>query len=459
VTLRVVAAVIAINVFLLAISEHSVISPRCMLGSVMLWVSAYPLWRYFARSETGIPYIPTFGAIYFMYYGLPAFTRLLRVRGYSINDEIAQTTLFLAVAGEILLLATFYLSYAMKAPFRVRLSLDLSGRAWRLLATATLFVGLRFMIMQSAVPMQLASVSNFVVFLPVVLLGALLLCHLQGSLPASARIVAVGLLVVTLLLDLATGAVAQPALTAATLLFVYVAHQRRVPVLMLVLCVALLVPSLGTKLEYREQVRRDPSMSTGERIGLFLEMIGGTIMGQGKKNLRDAGQVAEERVDHLSAFAYVITKTPDSVPYWDGATYEGFFWSFVPRVLYLDKPQKTLGQQYGHRYGFIGAANWTTSINLEQTVEMYANYGVAGVLLGMCLMGLLYRLLYQILNHEHRGEGGELIAAATFRVLLNIESDFSLVFGGIVQNAMLLYVVLWFLARRRGPAASPAIAG
>ncbi len=80
---------------------------------------------------------------------------------------------------------------------------------------------------------------------------------------------------------------------------------------------------------------------------------------------------------------------------------------------------------------------------------MYANFGTYGVICGMFMIGLIYRFLYGVLNHGKGGDGTVLIAASTFRVLLNIESDFSLIFGGILQNAVLLYVVLYLLAARR----------
>jgi hypothetical protein len=46
------------------------------------------------------------------------------------------------------------------------------------------------------------------------------------------------------------------------------------------------------------------------------------------------------------------------------------------------------------------------------------------------------------------GDGGLLIAAGTFRVMLNIESDFSVVYGALLQSGALLYGLLYLCCRR-----------
>jgi hypothetical protein len=284
-----------------------------------------------------------------------------------------------------------------------------------------------------------------------VFLSALLLVWMRGELERSRAWIAAGLALVVLLLDLSTGAIAQPAYTIASFLFVYVAERGRLPALGLAAMLVLFVPAMATKLEYREHITKHRVSSTIDQLVVFGELITGVLTGS-RMTLDEADQVAESRIDHLSAFSNVVARTPSVVPYWGGATYADLLWSFVPRVLAPSKPQKTLGQQYGHRYSFIARWNRGTSINLEQTVEMYANFGAWGVVVGMLLMGLLYRCFYTLLCHPAAGDGGTLIAAATFRVMLNIESDFSLVFGGLVQNGLLLWVVLSLVARCGGEA-------
>jgi hypothetical protein len=234
--------------------------------------------------------------------------------------------------------------------------------------------------------------------------------------------------------------------TGAMFLFVYVSERGKLPKALIVTSIFLLIPALGVKHQYRQTIAEHTEYGTLEKLGAFGGLMSGVFAGGNKVDLAAADEVAEDRIDHLSTFSYVIATTPAVIPYWNGETYKDFFWSFVPRVLVPSKPKKTLGQDYGHRYLILDKRDHITSINLEQTVEMYANFGLLGVIVGMFVMGLLYRAIYETLGSPI-GDGGTLVAACLFRLLLNIESDFSLVFGGVVQQAVLLHIVLYLLAR------------
>jgi hypothetical protein len=117
--------------------------------------------------------------------------------------------------------------------------------------------------------------------------------------------------------------------------------------------------------------------------------------------------------------------------------------AFVPRVLWPDKPTKELGQAFGHRYGYIGANDLGTAINLPFLVEFYANFGIAGVILGMCLIGLIYYALQRAVNSPGQDTLHSLVGVVILVPLINIESDFSLGFGGLILNG----AALWFVLR------------
>ncbi len=443
VTLWTILVVASLTIGLLTTINGPGTPLRYLLGTLLLWVSAYPAWRYFADRERRIPFLPAMSAIYFFSYGMPAFHANLRVRGFRPSGELVEMTLLLALAGLVLLLIAFYRFQLVKSLPRLRLGLELRNHAWRILVVAYLCALVR--VPGLRIPLAVAELTNFISFLPVVLLCGLFLLFLRGELGRPLVLLGGLLLLAMLLLDFVTGSVSNPAFTLSNLLFVYVAERGKLPIAVLAIAAVLLIPALGTKQEYRKEITRQTELSTLDKMGLFGDLIGGVFTGANNKGFSEANEVAENRVDHLSSFAYVIACTPSVVPYWEGATYEDFFWSFVPRILVPSKPKKTLGQDYGHRYMFLDKRDYQTSINLEQTVEMFANFGVWGVLVGMFVMGLLYRMLYEILASP-LGDGGTLVAASIFRVLLNIESDFSLVFGSIVQQSILLMVVLYLLA-------------
>jgi len=430
----------------LLLSIQGPMETKHWMASAILWVSAYPGWRHFYYRERQIPFLPVMTVFYAFAYGLPAFSTTLRVRRMVVDPVAVGDAVELALIGEVLLLVAFYLVKFERLQLRLRLPLDLARSTPLILMVGWISALVRAALMDVIVPAAAAQWVNFLIGLPEVLLGALLLLRLRGRLSTLHTVAAVGLLVLTLLADFTTGSISAPAFTLILLMFIYVAERGKVPVLPILVCSLVLTAALGIKQEYRRLLSKAQDAELANRVTLFAGLMSGVTR---ESKMRDAGTTAHDRIDHLSAFAHVIARTPASVPYWGGVTYETLFTTWIPRALWPNKPQKTLGQDYGHRYRFIGPWDTDTSINLEQTVEMYANFGLEGVVAGMFLMGILYRFCYRVLNHPDGGDGAMLIAANSFRVMLNIESDFSLVFGGILQAVLLLYVVLWLLARQR----------
>jgi hypothetical protein len=147
------------------------------------------------------------------------------------------------------------------------------------------------------------------------------------------------------------------------------------------------------------------------------------------------------RVSHFLVFAHVVEKTPEIIPYWRGETYRTLLWTPIPRVVYPNKPTKSLGQDFGHRYDILQPDDFSTALNLPQLVEMYVNFGSFGVIIGMYLIGIIYRIIYEIFKYQNAGDGGFLIGVYTLTALSLIESDFSLVFGNIVWHVILLLVI------------------
>jgi len=46
--------------------------------------------------------------------------------------------------------------------------------------------------------------------------------------------------------------------------------------------------------------------------------------------------------------------------------------------------------------------DYGTSINFPVLTELYVNFGLAGIIIGMFLIGIIYRIIYKMLNRFHR---------------------------------------------------------
>jgi len=142
-----------------------------------------------------------------------------------------------------------------------------------------------------------------------------------------------------------------------------------------------------------------------------------------------------------------VRQTGTTVPFWDGETYLSLVGFAVPRFIWPSKPTKTLGQDFGHRYGYLDSWDTWTSINLPFLIEFYANFGEIGVLIGMVIVGLIYRLLDNDLNRAGQPLQVTICSLVLLVPMLNIESDFSLVFGGLFMNGVALWGLLIALSQ------------
>jgi hypothetical protein len=198
------------------------------------------------------------------------------------------------------------------------------------------------------------------------------------------------------------------------------------------------------------------------RTKLFFKLLDARVQSDGVDGAVSKGfETSAGRSANLDLLADVIIRTPREIPYWGGQTYLSLVGSFVPRVLWPDKPTKELGQAFGHRYGYIGNSDTNTALNLPILVEFYANFGIAGVIAGMFLVGLIYFVLDRTVNNPGQDSLHSLVGVVILIPLANIESDFSLGFGGLILNGAALWFVLRTI-RRSGMAnnrAGPPLAG
>ena len=80
-----------------------------------------------------------------------------------------------------------------------------------------------------------------------------------------------------------------------------------------------------------------------------------------------------------------------------GETMEYAAYAFVPRVLWPDKPNVTRGAWFTAYLGFAAREEEaTTSTGITATGELYWNFGIPGVLIGMFGIGCLYGLLWKM---------------------------------------------------------------
>jgi len=168
-------------------------------------------------------------------------------------------------------------------------------------------------------------------------------------------------------------------------------------------------------------------------------------------------QFTLNRLTCSTVVAQVMHETPDDVPYWGGATLYPILFKPIPRLIWPDKPQEISGQTFGHRYGLLSEDDSGTSFNLPQVAELYINFGVVGVLIGMFLCGMLYRASLSLFIHPGMGFGAVVASAYVSALWTDIESALGLSFGGVFWGIVFIGLIHLVVEFGELMAAGPAL--
>jgi hypothetical protein len=441
---------------------------RMIAGATWL-LCLWPAWRYVNAPPAlrrPVPFFPVIGVAFGCYFALQVVLGAINLYGrFEVASHVPELdpvyysrAVPLVFLGWCALLAGHeLLGRRVRPPRGDRRSEELLLPRLAIWASGLLLLSLLIEVTKRTLPLSggIRGLLYFLSSLTGVALALLVALAVQRRLPRALRIplfVGIG---VTVLLQASTGASQVVMLTVLTLGMAVLLAGGRLTWRWIAVGVAgvlLFAAMRGVALEHRRATMvvasgADEPVQTallfvliGDRIER--EGIGGTVFG--------GLEVATARSALTDLFADVIRQTPEVVPFWGGETYKSLIGAFVPRALWPGKPTKTLGYQFGHRYGYLRADDFTTTINLPFLIEFYANFAAMGVAVGMFIVGLIYGALDRFFNQPGQSTIRSLYALALTVPLVNVESDFSLVFGGLFLNGCATYVLFW-LARQRAP--------
>jgi hypothetical protein len=415
-----------------------------------------------------LPFIPTVGVAFGLYFVLPvvlgAYNHYYRVEVNPVTDY--DLPVQLALIGWVIMLGSYLVTGALRSTSRpsVRPSSwdEADVSIWGLVL---LFGAISLTVAKSIFAPGLGSpaIMQFILSIQWLGIGFLtvaarrrVLGKLQWGLFAAGAAITIGSL-------LGAGSIAPVVQMAAVVAYaLWLSGMRVRPrwIAIGALIMAFAVSARGVAIDFRNiawigHLRLSPT----ERAQLMLSLISSKIETEGLvATLQSGANSTFERSADMDLFADVVRRTPGEVPYWNGYTYASLVGSFVPRVLWPDKPTKEVGQAFGHRYRYLYWTNVSTSINLPFLVEFYANFGAIGVIVGMAIVGLIYRILDELVNHPEQDLLASLIGVIILVPLLMLESDFSLTFGGLVLNGLAFFVITSVIRRNAARSIGMAVA-
>jgi hypothetical protein len=421
-----------------------------------LWMLCLiPAWMHLSAisvSRRPIPFMPMIGIIYGLYYALGAALgasnehyKIFLNPGRDYDDAI-----FVALYGW-LAMGLGYLGARMIVSQKatstpIEVAEVVRRRYGALLMIAGLLLESYRLVRQ--IPIEIAGILKFVSTLGWFGSGLLVTMATQRRLNFGYRLLTYAGVAAFLLMAVGTGSVANAAFYGAVVFvsaWIGLGRLKFSWIVGAALGITLIISLRGVSEQYRKVVWiAGDGGGVVSRTKLFFKLLHARVQSDGVDGAVSKGfETSAARSANLDLLADVIIRTPREIPYWGGQTYLSLVGSFVPRVLWPDKPTKELGQAFGHRYGYIGNSDTNTALNLPILVEFYANFGIAGVIGGMFLVGLIYFVLDRTVNSPGQDSLHSLVGVVILIPLANIESDFSLGFGGLILNG----AALWFVLR------------
>lgn len=430
---------------------------RAALLFALCWAPAIHFLVIEARKRRPLPFFAIYGCLYSLYYAIsPMFgsANLLVLASGTGNADPAvdyAQPVDLLLAGWVLLILGYWFAPRLPAMGRTRIDSLLqrvSSRTLQNWSFGLLSAGVASEIMarRGWWPDSVAAVGNLFALLLESTLAVLAALWAMGKLSRGASIVASIGVVAALVLTLGGSATAR---LVFMLFALFIGVWLRRPVLRAhhvaagAIAIATCVAMRGAMTDWRQDVwvLHGGKVSSSYRSALMIHLLKKRYAEAGALGtVADGWRVIAQRSSNVDLLIDTMRRTPADVPFWDGFTYQSLVGALVPRFVWPDKPTKTLGQDFGHRYRYISDADHTTSINLPVVIEFYINFGRPGLLIGMFVLGMLLKLIEEVINRP--GQNLLISAAATplLARLLVMECDLSQMYGGLPLQVLALWL-------------------
>jgi hypothetical protein len=437
-------------VYLIRHRPDTLTQGQALLAAGVVLLGFAPALAYLAGgARSPLPLLPLSGIFYALTFGLPAFSEDLEWRG--VSSEAVTRAFVLTITGLVVMYASYLLSgWLLFGRLRpIRLPGALTPRRLRAVAWAAFAAHLlhRFTPALQDVP----SVGHFFHALGWVAMGLLYLSYLQGRLPGAHTLVFFGLAMpLELLGRLTSGALGELFIMVVFLSLIYWQVRRRVPWAVLAASAVFFVLLNDVKFEYRGRVSRAGLEDTDvwSKVSTLGDLLAERYFDFERAQPGDVTISSVNRIGHIALLAYVVETTPSMVPYWGGQTYAFLFASAIPRFVWPEKPMASFGNEFGLRYLLLHSRNVDTTINVPWLVEFYMNFGVAGVIGGMALVGIVFRFLIQKLSHPTSSPAEYVLGLCLVFQLFNSEPSLAVMWGGLLLTFVSLYATLALASMR-----------
>ena len=460
----------AVAIALIALNLYAPAPPTMLervFASAIIASLALPVWLWMSGADRTIPFMPFLTLIFTYYFALPVFL-LRRYAAALFRQPVAEHFITLALGYSLLGLYCMFAGYYgparwLFAPMLPRFNLRWRNeRVVRLVALTLGFGGLFMSSSHVLASVGLAQISAYAADLSMVGICTLVALQLSGRLDRITSAFVWGFLIpVRIAIGLGTGSATNGLIVGVAIAMMFASVRRSIPwktlLLGTIVAVFVLRPA---EMPYRAATWGGRLSDAGAiaKVRLYGDIVYRITIG-GAVDPQVLIEFGSTRLAQFTVFGEVIADTPAQVPFWGGESYYPMLFKLIPRFIMPDKPEEISGQTFGHRYALISPGNTGTSINLPQIVELYANFGLTGVIAGMFIFGLICRLLIEMYVHPGMGLGALVGGVYVSSKLLDVGSAASMVLGAIPWNIIFIALIHLFIQFTELDATAPGRVG
>ena len=441
----------SVVIALIALNLYAPGSPTLLqraFASAILASLALPVWLWMSGADRTIPFMPFLTLVFAYYFALPVFL-LKKFATGMFKAPVPEHYITLALGYSLVGLYCMFAGYYgptkwLFGPILPRFNLQ--WRDMRAVKPVALILGFGGLFASHAIeflPDNLAQIGVFAADLSMVGICTLVALHLTGKLDWITAAFLWGFLIpVRIAIGLGTGSAASGLIVGIAVAMMFASVRRSIPWKMMALGTVALFILRPAEAPYRIATwgGRLSDASVIEKAQVFGEIVYRITLG-GAVPPQALIDMASMRLAQFTVFGEVIADTPAMVPFWEGESFYPILFKPIPRFIMPDKPEEVSGGWFGHRYGLISQENIKTSINLPQIVELYGNFGLIGVIVGMFIFGLIYRLLLEMYVHPGMGLGALVGGVYVSSKLIDIGSATSMTFGAIPWSILFIALI------------------
>lgn len=441
----------SVVIALIALNLYAPGSPTLLqraFASAILASLALPVWLWMSGADRTIPFMPFLTLVFAYYFALPVFL-LKKFATGMFKAPVPEHYITLALGYSLVGLYCMFAGYYGPAKWLfgpILPRFNLQWRDMRAVKPVALILGFGGLFASHAIeflPDNLAQIGVFAADLSMVGICTLVALHLTGKLDWITAAFLWGFLIpVRIAIGLGTGSAASGLIVGIAVAMMFASVRRSIPWKMMALGTVALFILRPAEAPYRIATwgGRLSDASVIEKARVFGEIVYRITLG-GAVPPQALIDMASMRLAQFTVFGEVIADTPAMVPFWEGESFYPILFKPIPRFIMPDKPEEVSGGWFGHRYGLISQENIKTSINLPQIVELYGNFGLIGVIVGMFIFGLIYRLLLEMYVHPGMGLGALVGGVYVSSKLIDIGSATSMTFGAIPWSILFIALI------------------